>query len=276
MPVLSACTYKNDAHYENAGVTYSASRFGMVRGCQNQCDVRADSFWFQVALGQEVEVLNVEISNHLGSCCGKGDTLTQVSVAVDSSVLGGVASLANNNTCGGLTDIYGPGSFGAALHDDPALNPPNGGTKDQQTYVRDLETPEKEVNPNDGPTRFLHQSVTATQPYHPPGRTPFHAPQTHVFHCPPKRRGRYIHIRSHSNGHHQLVCEVELTIKFKTAGREGHMVAREQVPQSGVGAGQTDSSQPVSDDQELTQRQHPVQQMVVKVFPSQWRPTAGA
>ena len=184
--------------------------------------------------------------------------------------------MTDSNRCGPNYDIYGPGSFGAALHADASLNPPNGGTKQQQTYISDLETPEKEVNPNDGPTRFLSESVTATQPYHPPGRTAFHAPQTRVFHCPPMRRGRYIHIRTHSNGHHQLVCEVELTIKFKTAGREGHYVPREQVSQVGVGRGQTDSSQPVSDDQELSHRQHPVQHMTVKIFPGQWHHTTAA
>ena len=68
------------------------------------------------------------------------------------------------------------------------------------------------MDPNAGPIRFLQ-----TAPYRPPGRTAFHAKQSEVFHCPSERIGRYVHIRTHADGHHHLVCEVEVIIKYRVS-----------------------------------------------------------
>ena len=138
--------------------------------------------------------------------------MKEVTVTVNSDNFRAINPVTSNEKCGLGRDIHGPGSFGtppASLDFPTAAHLKNDENK-LHVYVADLETAVDEVNPNAGPTRHLQ-----TAPYRPPGRTAFHSKQTEVFHCPAARWGRYVHLRTHADGHHHLVCEVEITVKYK-------------------------------------------------------------
>jgi len=169
--------------------------------CTEHCAVRTGSLSFQVELGRRVEFQDVSIENR-GSCCGRGDTLPQVHVAVGSAWVSSpthstAASSQSNTTgdedCGGRRDIQGPSAI-------PVDQMERFGPQGQDV----------EASPADGPIRKLHVVGANTDPVNGPNQQ-----QTRVFFCN-RKVGRFIKVTTAapSSSAQYMMCEVQLKVNY--------------------------------------------------------------
>jgi len=77
-----------------------------------------------------------------------------------------------------------------------------------------------EVDPNAGPIRTLLPQLLSENTGEQPD-TMRHKQQTEVFYCH-RKPARYVHIRTHADGNHHTICEVQLHINFFSPGRGEH------------------------------------------------------
>lgn len=193
LPVLSPCRYPMEAGPKGANDMHSdgtmLSSFGSGH-CTHECRVRKDSMWFQVEMGQDVLVQDVAVENR-GNCCGKGDVLRNVRVSINSEYYRVPLPVGAGDQCGQIRNISGPSAI--PVKQDERFPP----------YQQQID-PHPGTDPNSGPIRTLLPQLlsenTGTSPH-----TMRHTQQTEVFYCHEKQ-GRYVHIRTHADGHHHMIC----------------------------------------------------------------------